>query len=82
MECLDCQISEIPEGHTGMIFLECHDRVGRFFLCSPCWRKRQKDLADAKEELRQKKIAAEQAVPGKKKKSGRKRGRNDFGPSH
>jgi len=83
VECLDCKISEIPEGHTGIVFLGCEDRKGKFYLCSPCWRKRQDDLKQMERERRQKLIDEEtRGTAKKKKKSGARRGSNSFGPSH
>lgn len=83
MECLDCKISKIPEGHTGQIFLQCEDRAGHFMLCSHCWKKRRDDYAQWKDDIRQKKIDAETRGTGKKKKKGSRRGGpNDHGSSH
>ena len=83
MECLDCKISEIPEGHTGIVFLECEDRVGSFHLCRPCWRKRREEVRRNEVEARQRLIDEEQKAMGKKKKkSSGRRGPNNQGPSH
>ena len=90
MECLDCKISQIPEGHSGMVFLLCEDMPGKFYkgkfyLCSKCWMQRREDLRKMEEERRQKLLQEDQAASKKKKKKGRlgvRRGPNDYGSSH
>jgi len=82
MECLDCKISKIPEGHTGQVFLQCEDRAGHFFLCVKCWRKRRSDIVQNELDMRRKIIEAESHVPGKKKKSSRPGGSNRQGNQH
>jgi hypothetical protein len=70
LECLDCKISKIPEGHTGQVFLICEDRAGQFALCSACWRKRADEIKQNELDHRRKTIEEESRVPGKKKKRG------------
>jgi hypothetical protein len=82
MECLDCKVSKIPEGHTGQVFLQCEDRAGHFLLCSHCWRKRNDEIKQAELDQRRRTIEEESRVPSKKKKSSRRGGSNRQGSSH
>jgi hypothetical protein len=83
LKCIDCERDEIPEGHTGMVFLICQDYVGEFVLCSECKLKRSESVLQLELDRRRKLIEAETKQSSKKKKkSSRPGGPNRQGSQH
>lgn len=84
LKCIDCDLDEIPEGRTGVIFLVCEDRKGEFVLCSECKLKRSQMVIQGELDRRRKIIEAETRESSKKKKkrSSRPGGGNRQGSQH